>query len=1385
VSKKSKILNILALAVMISMIATTVSAQPVADVGASAPDAAPPKPEQPDKDLHPPFPSPKPPPTDNKYTVSGGTVTMDEPIVPFSFDGSLWDLAAPLTQAALEGASPIEMPAPLERRGVEGYGVYDAADIFDPNIQTWHPQASMPAPILTFDGINNVDNVPEWGHRLVPPDSDGDIGADYYFQTVNVVNRVYFKDGTPASPVFRMSNMWPASDPCGQWDDGDVIGLYDTMADRWVLTQFFIPGPYFECVAVSKTSDPVDGGWWLYTIPTHSTDLWDYPKVGVWPDAYYMTGNMFYGDPPAYSRVMALERSAMLAGQPMRRVVFDVLDGISLLPANMRGEAPPQGSPGYLLEARSPSTLRLYEFAVDWNNLANSTLTSTDLAVTPWGPIGGANVPQLGTDVLLDTLSDRLMQPLHYRRIGDIESLWANHTITGTAGTAVRWYEIRDPGGTPTVHQQGTYAPDDTYRWMASMATDRDGNMAIGYSASSDSIYPGIRYAGRLFTDTLNILAQDEVTMTAGGGFQDAWSASADPRWGDYTAMGVDPVDDCTFWYTNEYYPTTVITPDQSYNWQMSIGAFKFPSCEPLPAVGWITGTVYNSVTSDLVGHVPLAALNGPMTRQYAGSTDAMGYFTLAVLPGTYEVTAGTLMGYPVANSVTGIVVTSSMTTTVDIALDPYPNLVDAGATVNDPMPLANANGYPEPGERNIELLEAIENTGYTTATNVTAELSALTPGVTVLTSTASYPDIAVGDTELNTTPFVFSVDGGMVDCGDALKFRKVVTTDERVFTITFGLDAIIPEVVNIHSYTSLDVPHVFTDGTYSLITITDTFDIYDLDVTVNITHPSAWDLRIPLFSPNNATYLAYYNNYRGDANFFDTIFDDEALLPITGGRGPFTGRFQPYWPLSLHEGASISGTWDLEIWDDITTTVGTLNSWSMEAQELVAPAYCAWPVPDLYVADTDFAEAGGATNNDGYIDPGESSIDLDVVLGNMGTLTATTVSAVVTPETLGVTMVDDASAYPDILVGEMQTNTVAFNFGVDASVPCGVPLDFEIETTTDDGIFTEMFSLNTGRPGTEVDVLLEDDVESGWGVWTTGGDGAATWVITDEDAHSPTHSWTESPGEDYVNNADDWVQSPVYDFSAFDVVTLDFWHKYDLEDDWDFGLVEASTDGGETWTIVVAYTGYGNDVDWINETVDLSGVVGHESNVRIRFHFTSDSNTIGDGWHIDDITISGVARTCAPEVSWDKAVYVDDEMVTDLDEEIAVVPTSTIVIADMVEFAPTSNISFTLTEEWSESLELVSYETLILPGGSSSFPGMTAMLPFTTTLTWSITDLPSDWSYVITKTFGLVTGTLVLPAYITESLWVDNAVVQEEPVVLQFGVGMRNLYLPLIMRTT
>jgi len=164
---------------------------------------------------------------------------------------------------------------------------------------------------------------------------------------------------------------------------------------------------------------------------------------------------------------------------------------------------------------------------------------------------------------------------LAYRNFGDHEAVVGNYTVSSGGVAGVRWFELRNvTSGPETVFQESTYQPDTTWRWMGSAAMDQQGNIALGYSASSASIFPQLRYAGRLATDPLNTLSQGEATLFSGTGSQTGTSN----RWGDYSDLTIDPVDDCTFWYTNEYYATTT-----SFNWRTRIGSFKFPGCGGVP----------------------------------------------------------------------------------------------------------------------------------------------------------------------------------------------------------------------------------------------------------------------------------------------------------------------------------------------------------------------------------------------------------------------------------------------------------------------------------------------------------------------------------------------------------------------------------------------------------------------------------------------------------------------------------------------------------------------------------------------------------------------------------------------------------------------------------
>jgi hypothetical protein len=489
---------------------------------------------------------------------------IGEPIGPAVYSGDLRDLPQ-LPAGAAPGQIPL-LPIPGRERQAP------KTNWVDPVVQTEQGTSQMPAPIITFAGLQGSD-----AGGWVPPDTNGDVGLTHYVQVVNIGIAMYDKaTGAQLVKVSYNDFFGNTNTLCDYSNRGDVVALYDQMAGRWLITDFGwvgSSGPYYECIAVSQTEDPVSGGWYFYALPANPTDpnsLNDYPKLGVWPDAYYMSANMFYGQVSG-ARVWALDRNAMLNGQPMASVAFNLGSSYwSLLPSNVRGPQPPVGAPNYFVALDDPNMLRVWKFHVDWANPGNSTLTGpVNVSVAPFSYLW--DIPQPAPGELVDSLGDRLMFQLQYRNFGTHESLWVNHTVGSGGAAGVRWYELRDPGGAPpTLYQQGTYQPDGTYRWMGSLAVDGQGNMAVGYSASSTTVKPSIRYAGRLVTDPLGTLPQGEGTIIDGTGVQ----LSGSNRWGDYSALTVDPVDDCTFWYTNEYYEV-----NSNRNWQTRIGAFKFPTC--------------------------------------------------------------------------------------------------------------------------------------------------------------------------------------------------------------------------------------------------------------------------------------------------------------------------------------------------------------------------------------------------------------------------------------------------------------------------------------------------------------------------------------------------------------------------------------------------------------------------------------------------------------------------------------------------------------------------------------------------------------------------------------------------------------------------------------
>jgi Carboxypeptidase regulatory-like domain len=546
-----------------------------------------------------------------------------------------------------------------------------------------------PAELGQFEGGSDDQNQDVVGFRVAPPDTEGDIGPNHYVQYINLIVNIYDRDGNVESGPLPGNVFWEGlGDDCETSNDGDPIVLYDQLADRWFVSQFAFPSfpnpPYIQCVAVSVTGDPT-GEYYQYQFNLPDTYLNDYPKFGIWPDGYYMTFNGFdlFGG-GFQGAAIAFDRAAMLDGEPATMIQFSTgLEG-GVLPSDMDGLLlPPPGTPNYFLTFNlPPSRLIMWEFHADFATPANSTFTQLpDLPVEDFiTPICGSFrdqcVPQLDSPELLETLSHATMHRLAYRNHGTHQSLVTNHTVAveGEGGNfaGIRWYELQIPGEAAAdglsnpwaVHQQQTYAPDENWRWMGSIAQDANGNIALGYSISSSEMHPSIAIAGRLSTAPLNELGTESIFLEGGGS-----QVNTASRWGDYSSMNIDPLDDCTFWYTQEY-----CQAECEFDWNTRVASFKFPSCTTGPR-GTIEGTVTDGA-NPIEGANVLAGGSGT-------TTNAAGHYELTLPVGTYDMTVSKYGFFPA--SADDVVVEEDETTIQDFTLEAAPSTVVNG-TVRDEL---------------------------------------------------------------------------------------------------------------------------------------------------------------------------------------------------------------------------------------------------------------------------------------------------------------------------------------------------------------------------------------------------------------------------------------------------------------------------------------------------------------------------------------------------------------------------------------------------------------------------------------------------------------------------------------------------------------------------
>ena len=526
------------------------------------------------------------------------------------------DVSPPLTALAKRdrSISPSSARVTQERGAPKAPGAAGGVAGRDAALQAEVGTAEIGSPLANFEGLRSQDNFDTFGFRVNPPDPVGDVGPNHYVEMVNLVFGVYSKTGELLLGPADTGTLW-AGFPIEDCTDpsGDPIVLYDQTVDRWILSQFTTRGfydpelPFYNCVAVSTTSDPT-GTYYRYAFETeHFQYFPDYPKYGVWTDSYVITTREF-GPVDEYGiGVYGLEKNKMVNGQPARAVSFFLdgndpatlpLVGDGLLPADIDGKQKPKADAAIPLVGTQDDgggyggtfdALNVWDLTVKWRSTpiaalelkAQLPVASFD-SIFPCAPTSRDCLPQPGVTnpaQYLDILSYRQRPTwrLAYRNGKDSESLVTTQSVEATPGVAgMRWYELRRAGGTYTLYQQGTFAPSDgVHRWMGSVAQDKLGNLALGYSVvNGTTVYPGIRYTGRTAGDPLGQLTLGEGTIVNGSGVQ----TTLNSRWGDYTSMNVDPVDDCTFWYVNEYY-TAAGQASSPAGWQTRVASFRLPGC--------------------------------------------------------------------------------------------------------------------------------------------------------------------------------------------------------------------------------------------------------------------------------------------------------------------------------------------------------------------------------------------------------------------------------------------------------------------------------------------------------------------------------------------------------------------------------------------------------------------------------------------------------------------------------------------------------------------------------------------------------------------------------------------------------------------------------------
>ena len=940
------------------------------------------------------------------------------------------------------------------------------------------PTGGMPAPIVSFNALNNEDNATAFGGHVTPPDTDGAVGPTQYVQQVNLLLRVYDKTGAPLTPPTKLSSLFTSlGGACAGTDNGDPVVLYDALADRWILSQFALPSfpnpPYHECIAVSTSGDAT-GTYFVYDFLTPGAELPDYPKLSVWPDAYYMTVHQFTnGAAFNGSGVYALDRAKMLAGDPAASFVYFNLDATShpegifgILASSLDGlTLPPAGAPevfSYFTadEYGDPGdALRLFEFKPDFTTPASSTFTERPespialAAFDPRQPPNRTDVEQPAPGPAVDSVGDRLMYRMAYRVLsGGVQSYVLNFTVNvggvtpnnaATYQAGIRWVELRrDAAGAISVHDQSTYAPGSgdpaagPNRWTGSIAQDNQGNTALGFSVSSTTVFPSIHYAGRLASDPPGSLAQGEATLIDGTGVQ----TTAFSRWGDYSAMHVDPTDDCTFWYTNEY-ATVASQGTSTAGWLTRVGSFKYPACTA-PPKGELSGTITDCGTASSLEGATITVSNGAYFR----SSDASGNYSFDLPPGTYDVTVAK-PGY--ASATSQVSVTNAAITTLDVCLQAVSLLGPAGSTLVAES-CTPANGALDPGEQ-VTVSFCLENTGALSTADLVATLLP-GGGVADPSGPQDYGVVVAGGPSVCAS-FTFTVNSA---CGDlttaTLRLQDGAT---NLGTVTFDMQTGARQVLFSEDFDSVGAPalppnwvaaNVPAAGALWLTsaTLPDTAPNDAFVDDPNVVSDKRLDS--PAFPVDTAAArVSFRNNYALEAsgstgydggvleikigggsfqdilaaggsfvqNGYDHTISSGFGSPIAG-RQAWSGSSGGYVTTIAQLPASANGQMVVLRWRMASDSTNGATGWRIDTVTVPGDIVCcSLPAPTALAVDA--SASGGASNVNGVFEPGERVVVAPTWMNGGTTATFTlngAASAFDGPAGATYTLNDSAAAY-------------------------------------------------------------------------------------------------------------------------------------------------------------------------------------------------------------------------------------------------------------------------------------------------------------------------------------------------------------------------------------